>query len=154
MNSPTTTERDRAVVEYLEKALGLGAIDFGREMFETTSDVSEVAASEIVTRDAKEYQVGPAEKLVIAQLETVGTAVHARREELLGAMEELRERRGYVAFALMLTDIIGHGTTLLISGDKVPAERAFNARIEDGVIELPGVMSRKKQLAPKLLAAY
>ena len=154
LNSPTTTERDHAAVRYFEQALALDATEFGREMFEATSDVSEVPAGEIIQRDAKEYQVGPAEKLVIAQLETVGTAVHARREELLGAMEELRERRGYVAFALMLTDIIGHGTTLLISGDKVPAERAFNARIEDGVIELPGVMSRKKQLAPKLLAAY
>jgi len=31
---------DRAVVEYLERVLALDATDFGREMFESTSDVS------------------------------------------------------------------------------------------------------------------
>ena len=41
LNSPTTTERDHAVVEYLERVLALDATEFGREMFEETSDVSE-----------------------------------------------------------------------------------------------------------------
>ena len=55
LNSPTTTERDHAVIEYLERVLALDATDFGREMFEATSDVSQLPAEEIVARDAKEY---------------------------------------------------------------------------------------------------
>src|SRR3954462_5123163 len=39
LNSPTTTERDHAAVEYIERVLALDATQFGREMFETTSDV-------------------------------------------------------------------------------------------------------------------
>ena len=58
LNSPTTTERDHTVVEYLERVLALDATEFGREMFESTSDVSHVAAEEIVERDAKHYEVG------------------------------------------------------------------------------------------------
>ena len=42
LNSPTTTERDREVVAYLERALDLDATEFGGEMFEDTSDVSEL----------------------------------------------------------------------------------------------------------------
>ena len=42
LNSPTTTERDHAAVEYLERVLALDATEFGREMFEATSDVSGV----------------------------------------------------------------------------------------------------------------
>ncbi len=57
LNSATTTERDHAVVEYLQRVLALDAAELGREMFEATSDVSEVAAEDIVTRDAKQYQV-------------------------------------------------------------------------------------------------
>ncbi|MEA2213704.1 MAG: manganese-dependent inorganic pyrophosphatase, partial [Solirubrobacteraceae bacterium] len=57
LNSATTTERDHAVVEYLERALALDAREFGREMFESTADVSEVSAAEIIRRDAKQYQV-------------------------------------------------------------------------------------------------
>src|SRR4051795_12186327 len=49
LNSPTTTERDHDAVEYLERVLVIDATQFGREMFETTSDVSEVDAEAIVT---------------------------------------------------------------------------------------------------------
>ncbi|MDQ4043800.1 MAG: hypothetical protein M3118_08295 [Actinomycetota bacterium] len=33
-------------------------------------------------------------------------------------------------------------------------ERAFDQQARNHVIDLPGVMSRKKQVAPKLLAAF
>jgi manganese-dependent inorganic pyrophosphatase len=53
----------------------------------------------------------------------------------------------------MLTDIVEKGTELLVAGNMAPVERAFGVRAEDSVVELPGVMSRKKQVAPKVLAA-
>ena len=54
----------------------------------------------------------------------------------------------------MLTDIVSHGTELLVAGERHPLERAFDAEAVDGVIELPGVMSRKKQVVPAVLAAF
>ena len=57
LNSPTTTDRDRAAIDYLEDLIDVNAMQLGREMFDSTSDVSEVPAHEIVTRDAKEYQL-------------------------------------------------------------------------------------------------
>jgi manganese-dependent inorganic pyrophosphatase len=153
LNSPTTTERDHAAVEYLERVLALDATQFGREMFESTSDVSEVDAESIVTRDAKEYAVGDGQKLVIAQIETVGDAVLARRAELLDELAELREARGAVVYALMVTDILAKGTKMLVAGEHAPLERVFGQPVVDGTIDLPGVMSRKKQVAPKLLQA-
>jgi manganese-dependent inorganic pyrophosphatase len=154
LNSPTTTERDHAAVEYLERVLALDATAFGREMFETTSDVSEVEASSIVTRDAKEYAVRDGQSVVIAQIETVGDAVLARRDELLEELSALREARGHALYALMVTDIMAKGTKMLVAGDHAPLERVFGQPVVDGTIDLPGVMSRKKQVAPKLLAAY
>jgi manganese-dependent inorganic pyrophosphatase len=154
LNSPTTTDRDHAVVEYFERVLGLDATEFGREMFETTSDVSQVPAEKIIASDAKQYDVGGGDTLVIAQVETVGPAVLERREELHDAMGQARERNGFVAYALMVTDIVAKGTVLIVSGDKGPVERALGPVADDGTIELPGVISRKKQLAPKLLATF
>ena len=55
LNSPTATERDRTVVEYLERAIGVEAMEFGSEMFAAGSDVAGVPADEIVARDIKEY---------------------------------------------------------------------------------------------------
>ena len=153
LNSPTTTERDHAVVEYLERVLAVDAEELGREMFMETSDVSKVPAEQIVANDLKEYEVGGGRTISIAQLETVGDEVLERRDELLGALRSLRESQGHALSALMLTDILTKGTDLLLAGDAAMAERAFGSSADDGVLGLPGVMSRKKQVAPKLMAA-
>ena len=153
LNSPTATQRDREVVAYLESRLDLDAQDFGRAMFEAGSDVSEATAEEIVTRDAKEYEVGEG-TIAIAQIETVGPALEARRDELLSCLQKTRERNNHAMSALMVTDILAGGTTLLVSGESGPVHRAFGSDGDDGVVELPGVMSRKKQVAPKILAAF
>jgi manganese-dependent inorganic pyrophosphatase len=153
LNSPTTTERDHAVIAYLEQVLALEATAFGREMFESTSDLTRVAAEDIVTRDAKDYDAGGGQTLRIAQVETVGQTLEERRDELLQALDAVREREGHALVALMVTDIMGKGSKLYASGERGAAERAFGDRTIDGVVDLPGVMSRKKQVAPKLLAA-
>jgi len=153
LNSPTTTERDHTVVEYLGRVLGLDPIGFGRDMFQRTSDVSQVDAEVIATRDAKEYPVGDSQTICIAQIETVGDGVLERRDELLEELARLRTAGGHALYALMITDILAKGTKMLVAGDAAPVERVFGRPVVDGAIDLPGVMSRKKQVAPKLLAA-
>jgi manganese-dependent inorganic pyrophosphatase len=83
----------------------------------------------------------------------VGRSLLERKGELIAALDEERERRGYSVFALMVTDIVTKGTELLASGDRATLERAFEQPAANGVVSLPGIMSRKKQVAPKLLAA-
>jgi manganese-dependent inorganic pyrophosphatase len=154
LNSPTTTDRDRAVVDYLESRLDVDHERFGREMFEAGSDVDEATPDQIVTRDAKEYEIGQT-TITIAQIETVGSTLDDRRDELVAALDRVRERNGHALAALMVTDIVERATTLLVSGDEAPVARAFDdAERDDGAIRLPGVMSRKKQVAPPLLAAF
>ena len=153
LNSPTTTERDRAVIEYLEQVLAIDATEFGRAMFEHTSDLTRVAAEDIVARDAKDYDAGGGQTLRIAQVETVGQSLDERREELLRALDEVRERDGQSVVALMVTDVLSKGSQLYAAGDRAAIARAFGDGGRDGVFELPGVMSRKKQVAPKLLTA-
>jgi manganese-dependent inorganic pyrophosphatase len=153
LNSPTTTERDDAVVDYLERVLAIDATAFGREMFEETSDVSSVDADDIVRRDAKEYTVGEGRTICIAQIETVGLQILERSDELQEALERLREGKDYLLCALMVTDILAKNTKMLVAGDPAPLERAFGHDLEDGMLDLPGVMSRKKQVAPKVLGA-
>jgi manganese-dependent inorganic pyrophosphatase len=142
------------VERYVEGLLDLDAEAFGMEMFEASSDVSGLSAEEIIDVDQKEYGLGEAGTMSISQIETVGTGLLERKDELLGALEELRRSNSYLFAALMVTDIISQGTELLCAGECYPVERAFDVRAKDGVIDLPGVMSRKKQVAPKLLAAF
>jgi manganese-dependent inorganic pyrophosphatase len=153
LNSPTTTERDHAVVEYLERVLAIDAEEFGREMFEATADVSEVSAAEIVSRDAKRYELRNGQTISIAQIEVVGKGLLDREDELLKAMTSERDNKDLALYALMVTDVLSKGTDLLIAGDVQVVARAFGKAANDGVIELPGVMSRKKEVAPTLLQA-
>jgi manganese-dependent inorganic pyrophosphatase len=152
LNSPTTTERDHAVVEYLERVLAVDARAFGREMFHATSDVSNLSAEQIVGRDAKSYQSGGGQAICIAQVEVVGDKLISRKDELLEAMQREQRNQSLQLYALMVTDVLDKGTRLLVTGDAGPIGRAFGVEASDSVIELPGVMSRKKQVAPKLLA--
>jgi manganese-dependent inorganic pyrophosphatase len=138
-------------VEYLQRVLALDATEFGREMFEATSDVSQLPAEQVVTRDAKEYGPPGGRTMCIAQIETVGKGLLERQDELIEAMEESRRTGGHVLFALMVTDILSKGTDLLVAGDRGLVERAFGQPANNGALDLPGVMSRKKQVAPKLL---
>ena len=81
MNSPTTTERDRRAVERLGEQLGVEAEEFGREMFESGSDVSDATIESLLQRDHKEYEVGPG-LMSIAQVEVVGDVLDDRRDEI------------------------------------------------------------------------
>ena len=154
LNSPTTTERDRTVVEFLEQAIGVVAKDFGSEMFEAGSDVTGVPADEIVGRDTKEYGLSNGGTIAIAQIEVVGRALAERTEELQEGLERMRAAHDYDLAVLMVTDIVGKSTDLLVAGDAGPVERVFDGQLENGALRLPGVMSRKKQVAPPLLGAF
>ena len=124
------------------------------DMFRASSDVSGLSAEEIVARDAKSYELDRDRTALVAQVEVVGDALLARRRELREALDRARAAGGHARAALMVTDIAAGGTTLLVSGDVSAVERAFGkAAGQDGAISLPGVMSRKKQVVPKILAA-
>jgi manganese-dependent inorganic pyrophosphatase len=152
LNSPTTTDRDHAVVEYLGRILDLDPPEFGREMFASTSDVSAVSAEDLVRRDAKNYQSGSGQPFTVAQVEVVGKGLLERKQELLDAMAHERVAQGSSVYALMVTDVLDQGTDLLVDGDVQAVARAFGVEANGGSLELPGVMSRKKQVAPKLLS--
>jgi manganese-dependent inorganic pyrophosphatase len=152
LNSPTTTDRDREVAGYLEEMLDLDAEEFGTEMFEASSDVSSLSAAEIVVRDAKEYGTSTGGRVSVSQVETVGTGLLERKDELMQALDDLKGENDYLFSALMVTDIMEGGTQLLCVGDCSLVHQAFDSSAQNGVIDLPGVMSRKKQVAPVLLS--
>lgn len=153
LNSATTTERDHAVVEYLERALAIDARALGQEMFESTTDVSGISADQLVTQDAKRYQVRGGHEICIAQVEVVGKALLERKDELLAALRHEREDKELALYALMVTDVVEHGTQMLVAGDVGAVARSFGVEPEDSTIALPGIMSRKKEVAPKLMTA-
>ena len=153
LKSPTATDVDRDVADRLASGLGVDVTDFGMAMFKARSTGVVFSAERAVTADLKEYRLGDA-SVAVGQVETVDAAeVLVHRSEMESVMGSLRESRGYDLVLLMVTDVVREGSHLLAAGRVRLAERAFDTAFEDGSAWLPGVLSRKKQVASSLAAA-
>lgn len=87
-------------------------------------------------------------------MNTYHTDVAALRERLTAFMEHLQAERGYDLLLLMLTDIIAEGSELLVVGHQPEiVERAFGVSLKEKPLFLPGVISRKKQVLPRIIRA-
>lgn len=151
LKSPTTTELDRDIAEWLAGEAGVDATEFGVEMFRARSIGQVFSAERSVGEDLKEYRA--ADVLIgIGQVETVDLeSVLAHRDELLAHMTELARVRGFGLLALMVTDVVREGSQLLVVGKVRLAERAFGVDFEDGSAWFDGMLSRKKQVAARLI---
>lgn len=154
LKSPTATGTDSEVAAWLASLAGVDALEFGMEMFRARSAAERFSAERYVAADLKEYRVRD-EHVAVAQVETVDGAalLAAHRDELLAEMERLRAARGYTVLLLMVTDVVREGTEVLAAGRTRLAERALEVDLGGGSAWMPGVLSRKKQVAARLLDA-
>lgn len=152
--SPTCTPRDREMALLLARQAGVEWETFGREMLKAGTDLANLTPAEILRRDFKEFRLGKG-RYGIGQFETVAAEEVARMKgELLREMEKLQQDGGYDLVLLMVTDILREGTDLYVVGPaKGLVTQAFGLKPQDGVVFLPGVMSRKKQVVPPLARA-
>ncbi len=149
--SPTTTQEDRRVAGRLAEIAGVNPDELGTELIEIASDLSDRSADQLVRGDFKAFNVDEATRFGVGVIET-GDArpALARRDELLRAMRKVRDRE-FTSVLLVITDVVHDRTTILVDGHPKAVARAFGVEPDgDGLIQLPGVYSRKKQIVPLL----
>ncbi|MGL5577553.1 MAG: putative manganese-dependent inorganic diphosphatase, partial [Fusobacteriaceae bacterium] len=153
--SPTCTEKDKETAEELAEIAGIKDYEkFGMEMLIAGTSLEDMSAHGILNADMKEFNMSGF-KIAIAQINTVDTeGVMKRKDEIKSVMEaELKDRECQL-FVLIITDIIKSGSTALVAGDYPNIlEKAFNVKIEGDIAWLNGVVSRKKQIVPFMMAA-
>ncbi len=153
LKSPTATATDRVLVEKLSAQVGVDPTEFGLAVFKQRGGEGTMPIKEFVCADSKEFQAGEA-TVLIAQHETVDLAAALEREdEARELMRNLREQHGYQFVLLMVTDIIAEGSQFLCEGDCELVNRIFGIECVPGGVWMPGVLSRKKQVAAKILGA-
>jgi manganese-dependent inorganic pyrophosphatase len=74
------------------------------------------------------------------------------RQEYLEALDEVRKKQELDWAVLMVTDVIRENS-LLFTTDFRAGNHLPYSLITDRVFDMPGVMSRKKQLLPEILHA-
>jgi manganese-dependent inorganic pyrophosphatase len=152
--SPTTTKKDiNAAVELAEIA-GVDPEIYGKEMLIAGASISDMTTSEIISVDRKEFMMNDF-KTALAQINTVDIdGLMGRKQEIKQLIEEQIQENSYHLFALVATDILNNGSQVLCFGKNTNLfETAFDVKLEDDSVWLKRVLSRKKQIVPKLMRA-
>ena len=154
LKSPTATPIDEEVVSYLANIIGVDPTEYGIEVFSFRGGDDDMPIDKLVSADSKEFQISEG-TVLIAQHETTNLeSVMMREQEMREYMRGLVETHGYLFVLLMVTDIIAEGSQFLCEGNRKIVNRAFDIECTgEGGTWMPGVLSRKKQVAARILEA-
>ena len=151
--SPTCTPKDTKAAKKLAKIAGIDINTFAHEMFFAGSNLSEKTAKELFTRDYKKFSMGDV-TFGIGQVSCMDSQELSQvKKKILAYMKEQYASSGVDMLFFMLTDMMMPGTEMLCVGDGAQelVENALGVTGNDGVVLLPGVVSRKKQIVPDLM---
>ncbi len=152
--SPTSTELDRLALDRLAVIAGIHPEEYAMEMFQAGTDLSGKKPNEILTEDAKFFNIEGV-KTKVAQVFTMNLeSLNGLRQALLTRMKELLNEQNEDIYLLVMTDIFKENSYLLHVGSygQAIAQEFGKSLVEYGFLA-EGVLSRKKQIVPKLTAA-
>lgn len=150
--SPTTTIRDKEAAESLAKIANVNIDDFAKEMFKAGTKITGKTVEEIIAMDIKVFPIED-EKIAISQVFTLNSEeILKDKEDYILTLNKLMKDKKYSMMILCLTDIIENGTYIIYDSEN--EERVKEALELDNIYEgiyIQGILSRKKQIVPKLM---
>jgi manganese-dependent inorganic pyrophosphatase len=159
LTSPTTTQRDHAAAERLGRwafkvpgtLVGETIESYGKAIIHAGAGLESRDAIEIVTSDLKLYQAG-GYNFAIAQAEvTSQVQLSDNLARVESALAKLREQRGLDFAMLMVTDVVGNSSRLVLNNPPPLLDDLPYPHLQDGTLQADDVVSRKKQLLPVVL---
>lgn len=161
--SPTCTAVDKAAALALAEIAGINVEEYAKKMFAAGSNLKGKSDEDIFYQDFKRFTAGNS-VFGIGQITSLDSEeLEALKPRMLAYTEKAREQHNVDMMFFMLTNILTESTDLLCVGNGAEqlVATAFHTVDEDsgevekldGVVNLPGVVSRKKQLAPQIMMA-
>lgn len=152
--SPTCTTMDQAAAEALAVIAGIKTEELATSMFRAGSDLHSKSEEEIFYQDFKRFNAGSVTFGVGQIMSMTQDELDEIKSRILPYMQKARKNHDVDMVFFMLTNIIEESTRLLYSGAQAMevAEASFGITASEDCLVLPGVMSRKKQLIPRLMS--
>ena len=151
LNGPTTTGKDAILLAWLSEIAGVNSKQLADEIFNSGSVILANPPEKVVRSDFKIYEEEGL-RFAVSQVEELGFGnfwQHAK--PIAQAVQDLRDEERLAFAALLVTDINTQNSLLLVKGDPVFIQRISYPHVEqDEIFDMPGVVSRKKQLIPYL----
>ena len=159
--SPTCTPIDKQAAIELAEIAGMNLEEYAKKMFSAGSNLKGKSDEDIFYQDFKRFSAG---KYVfgIGQITSMNVdELEAIKGRMVEYTKMAKERHNVDMMFFMLTNILTESTDLICVGQGAEemVATAFHL-IEEGqhsnmggIVILPGVVSRKKQLAPQIMMA-
>ena len=155
--SPTCTPVDVNTAKRLAKIAGVDIEEFANEMFEAGERLDGKTAEEVFLQDFKVFMCGDIRFGVAQGSYMTRKNLYGAEELLKPYLEEARNKQNVEDLYVLLTDVPKEESVVICTGryaGEVLADGFDTQPTEDGSWTLPGVVSRKKQFIPALMAAY
>lgn len=155
LKSPTCTQEDVDAAHALAKVAGINLEEYGLAMLEAGADLSDKSINDLITMDAKEFEMNGS-KVEIAQVNAVDTTkVIELQGELEQAINTTIIDKKLDLFLFVITDILNNDSEVIALGQaKNNVETAFNVKLKNNRALLKGVVSRKKQIVTNLTDTF
>ncbi|MDL2215958.1 putative manganese-dependent inorganic diphosphatase [Ruminococcaceae bacterium OttesenSCG-928-N02] len=153
--SPTSTHEDQRAATKLSAIANIELNTFAHDMFFAGSNLVGKPMEELFETDYKRFDTG-AISFGIGQISSMSKQnLNDVLPHMLTYMADNLQAYKVDYLFFMLTDILNESSTLLCCGLHADAvvQKAFGESVQGGSVTLKGVMSRKKQLVPPLMAA-
>jgi manganese-dependent inorganic pyrophosphatase len=120
-------------------------------IFSSGSVILGNSPDKVIRTDFKIYEEGSV-RFAVSQVEELGFGnFWQKSKDLLRALDELCTQEGLCFACLLVTDINTQNSLLLLKGDAELTKLITYQSVEEGeIFDLPGIVSRKKQLIPYL----
>lgn len=152
LQSPTTTQKDYAILAWLAKVAGMESRALAERIFNAGSILTSMGAEEAIRADYKIYEEEGV-RFAVSQVEELGFSNFWKRQESISmALGRLQKSENLFFAALLVTDINTQNSLLLVEGAREFTDRVSYSPVDGhrGIFDLPGIVSRKKQLVPFL----
>ncbi len=151
LNSPTSTEKDADVLAWLSAIASVQPKALAEDIFSSGSVILANAPDAVVRSDLKVYEEEK-NRFAVSQVEELGFGNFWNHAKGLADALEKQARNDKLLFAaLLVTDINTQNSLLLVKGDADFISRIRYPHVEkDEIFDMPGIVSRKKQLIPYL----
>ena len=152
--SPTCTVYDVKAGKELAEIAGVNLEEYGLEMLKAGTALGNKSEAELINMDMKVFEID-GKKIGIAQVNTVNEEEVLRREaKLVEEIKKISSEKGLEFFMFVITNILTNDSVAIVTGNGNDyIEKAFNSKVENGLVTLKGVVSRKKQIIPPLTKA-
>lgn len=159
--SPTCTAVDKQAALDLAGIAGIDVEKYAASMFAAASNLKGKTDEEIFYQDFKKFSVGKV-SFGVAQISSLNVdELEELKGRMLPYMKKAQEEHNVQMMFFMLTNILTESTELLCEGQGAEqmiatafrVETEEGAAVRDHAVSLPGVVSRKKQLIPRIMIA-